>query len=44
MTDTVEQHSRGLARDAALGIVGRVFAMVCSSITALVVASTSTLR
>ena len=42
MTDTVEHHSRGLARDAALGIAGRIVAMVCSSVTALLVAASLT--
>jgi O-antigen/teichoic acid export membrane protein len=36
----LEQHSRGVARDAALGIVGRGVAMVASSVTAIVVAAT----
>lgn len=39
MSDHVEHHARGLGRDAALGIAGRVVAMACSSVTALIVAA-----
>ncbi len=42
MSDGQQHHSRGLARDAALGVLGRIVAMVCSSITALVIAASLT--
>jgi O-antigen/teichoic acid export membrane protein len=40
VSSELEHHSRGVARDAALGIAGRGVAMVASSVTAIVVAAT----
>ncbi|MCW2925389.1 MAG: flippase [Thermoleophilia bacterium] len=41
-TDTAAHHGRGLARDAATNLAARLFAMACSSVTALVIANALT--